>query len=1104
MNRPAAAWWLFVSYGFFVVYGSLVPLDYKALPLDVALERFRHIPFLHLGLESRADWVANGVLYAPLALLAARLGGRLGLPAVLAVGAAVLLCSALAVAVEFTQLFFPARTVSQNDILAEGLGSLLGAAAAPFLGAWITRLGQAWRQGGQRLLPRLLELYIAAYLLLCFFPYDLLLSAAELQGKVYSVRWGWLLAPTDRGAAFSGLQWLVEVALAAPVGALPWFQRPADGPRWGRALVAGLLLGLVIELGQFFVSSGVSQGLSVLSRGLGAAAGAALLPMLRQAGWAGVQRALRPWRWPLWALYLPLLAAVSGALAHSWQGPHAAWVSLQGTRLLPFYYHYYTTEALAMFSLGSVALMYTPALALSWAGGATVRGAALIAGVLALAVETGKLFVSELHADPTNIAIAVATVAAGRALLDLAQHSAADAVAPVRPGPPLQPAMAAALLAVAVSAGWALAFPVWPGALFLLLVAAVGMVWRWPLLALGLVPAALPLLDWAPWSGRFFWDEFDLLQTACLAVALLRTPAPARSVWRPLDIAWALLALSLVLSTLRALAPALWPLSGPDAQTFSSYYSTANALRIVKGAVWALLFALLWRRLAAQGERRVQVFSAGMAIGLTGVLAWVLWERAVFASLFDFAADFRVTGPFSAMHKGGAYIECYLAVAAAFAVAGVLRAASTLRRAVWLLLFAGAAYAMLVTYSRNGYAALAVVVLAALAAWLPAWRRPAPGRAVQAAAAAALLAALGLVAVPVLDSSYARLRLAHSAEDLSVRQAHWVDGLALRDGSLLTAAIGMGLGRFPAAHYWRSREPVHAGSYGLGRDGERPFLRLGQGAMLYIEQILPRPDIGALRVSMDVRGDVTDVPVLLCEKWTLTSRVCAAATVATGATVASVPARSPPADKRPANTPPASASPAGAPSAAAAAASASDWRHVEATLDASPLLAAGPLRAPLKLALVTPRQGAVEVSRVVLRTALGDSLLVNGDFAAGLDRWFFATDVDPPWHLHSLPLAVLFDQGWLGVLGWGAVLLGALAAAVAAAWRGDALVPAALPALLGFLASGTLNTLIDAPRFLWLLLVLVGLAALRRPALPSAPQEGGLQGGLEGGLKGAP
>ena len=58
------------------------------------------------------------------------------------------------------------------------------------------------------------------------------------------------------------------------------------------------------------------------------------------------------------------------------------------------------------------------------------------------------------------------------------------------------------------------------------------------------------------------------------------------------------------------------------------------------------------------------------------------------------------------------------------------------------------------------------------------------------------------------------------------------------------------------------------------------------------------------------------------------------------------------------------------------------------------------------------------------------------------------------------------------------------------AWQGRALVPAALPAALGFLASGLLNTLIDAPRFLALLLLLLWLATLRQPPDPQGCSAG--------------
>ena len=67
---------------------------------------------------------------------------------------------------------------------------------------------------------------------------------------------------------------------------------------------------------------------------------------------------------------------------------------------------------------------------------------------------------------------------------------------------------------------------------------------------------------------------------------------------------------------------------------------------------------------------------------------------------------------------------------------------------------------------------------------------------------------------------------------------------------------------------------------------------------------------------------------------------------------------------------------------------------------------------------------------------------------------------------------MLFDQGWFGVLAWSLVLLTTVGAAARRAGRG---VAPALAASVGFLVCGSLNTLIDAPRFLWLLLVMLWL-----------------------------
>jgi VanZ family protein len=121
--------WL--TYLAFVVYGSLVPLDFQPRPWDEAWRLFQHIRLLDVGAQGRADWIANGVLYLPLAFLTAHvLAGRRARPSALALVLALLFSLTLAVAVEFVQLHFPPRTVSLNDLLAEGIGSLLGVALA--------------------------------------------------------------------------------------------------------------------------------------------------------------------------------------------------------------------------------------------------------------------------------------------------------------------------------------------------------------------------------------------------------------------------------------------------------------------------------------------------------------------------------------------------------------------------------------------------------------------------------------------------------------------------------------------------------------------------------------------------------------------------------------------------------------------------------------------------------------------------------------------------------------------------------------------------------------------------------------------------------------
>lgn len=175
-----------LAYLIFVIYGSLVPLDLRPIEMAEAFERFRQIPFLNLGIGSRADWVANLLLFIPLSyLFAASIwpSGR-GVQIVTTIGIAIG-CTVLSVAIEFTQIFFPPRTVSQNDIIAETLGGLLGLAAWWVWGqrsvAWLT----SWRhaRGAASLAEKLFWLYLLLLFGYNLLPLDLTISMVEIYHK---------------------------------------------------------------------------------------------------------------------------------------------------------------------------------------------------------------------------------------------------------------------------------------------------------------------------------------------------------------------------------------------------------------------------------------------------------------------------------------------------------------------------------------------------------------------------------------------------------------------------------------------------------------------------------------------------------------------------------------------------------------------------------------------------------------------------------------------------------------------------------------------------------------------------------------------------------
>jgi glycopeptide antibiotics resistance protein len=418
-NPRSLLWLAALFYTAFVVYGSLVPLDFHALPWDEAMSRFGAMPFLKLGIGSRADWVANLLLFIPLAFLwmGALSAGSGRLRGAFATLAIIPAATALSLGIEFTQLFFPQRTVSQNDIFAETLGGFIGVLAWWGAGNRFADWLQSWQHTHSRaaLAERLAWLYLAGVLVYNVLPLDLTISAVEIfhkwrDGKVNLIPFGDL--PADAATA------LYEIATDALIWtplALLW---RLDGTRgawrvWGMTLATATGL----EAMQLLVYSRVSDVTDIFT----AAAGAAL------GGFIGGRLAAReaPVGQPLpWAAWLPLVLATGwiGALLFMFWFPFE--FRTDGAFLrerlhtfmtrVPLEAYYFGTEfraatellhkVLFFIPLGALLAWFVSRLRWTWRGYGTFFSLLLIA-FTALVVVVGRLAQPEKNPDSMDIVL---------------------------------------------------------------------------------------------------------------------------------------------------------------------------------------------------------------------------------------------------------------------------------------------------------------------------------------------------------------------------------------------------------------------------------------------------------------------------------------------------------------------------------------------------------------------------------------------------------------------------------------------------------------------------------------------------------------------------
>ena len=232
-----------------------------------------------------------------------------------------------------------------------------------------------------------------------------------------------------------------------------------------------------------------------------------------------------------------------------------------------------------------------------------------------------------------------------------------------------------------------------------------------------IIPAIVPIIGFAPWSGWLSFEELDLLVLAIVAggytKSVVEGKQPSRKRTSLLFLVLAsLMSVSILISMFRGFADA----GGFVFGWFQGYDGPMNSIRIGKSFFLALLLIPLMARLQDNPANNIsQKFALGIAIGLGTASLAALWERLAFTDLLNFSSDYRSTALFWEMHVGGAALDGWLLLTFPFSIWVLRNSRGNAQFAISLCLVGLALYASLTTFSRGVY--LALIVSLPLLAW---------------------------------------------------------------------------------------------------------------------------------------------------------------------------------------------------------------------------------------------------------------------------------------------------------------------------------------------------------------------------------------------------
>lgn len=268
---PYARSLFFLSF-LFILYGSIVPLEFKSVAFSHALSQFLLILQQPVSLYSKVDFATNVLIAIPLAFSLSAILYR-HVNTIINVFVCFLVCLSISFFVEFLQLFTLSRVPSKLDVMAQFIGAGIGIALWLWLGQKISAWFTQWvdmREESQ-FFEKVFWIYLVILFLYNVLPLDLTINPVDIYHKWSDGRINLVLFRFHGdGLAQQIYQIIADIIIWIPI-TLFWILSHKKTPQ--NAFWSTIKVALLLEFFQLLVNSRFSDINDILSAALGAFGG---------------------------------------------------------------------------------------------------------------------------------------------------------------------------------------------------------------------------------------------------------------------------------------------------------------------------------------------------------------------------------------------------------------------------------------------------------------------------------------------------------------------------------------------------------------------------------------------------------------------------------------------------------------------------------------------------------------------------------------------------------------------------------------------------------------------------------------------------------------